>query len=33
VPLLQLGATRAARCLYHEECAAEARREPVVVGA
>jgi oligopeptide/dipeptide ABC transporter ATP-binding protein len=30
IPLLALGATRAARCLYHEECAAEARREPLV---
>jgi oligopeptide/dipeptide ABC transporter ATP-binding protein len=33
VPLIQLGAGRAARCLYHEACAAEARREPVVVDA
>jgi peptide/nickel transport system ATP-binding protein/oligopeptide transport system ATP-binding protein len=32
VPLFELGAGRAARCLYHDECAAEARREPVVTG-
>jgi oligopeptide/dipeptide ABC transporter ATP-binding protein len=31
IPLIQLGADgRAARCLYHELCAADARREPVV---
>jgi oligopeptide/dipeptide ABC transporter ATP-binding protein len=30
VPLISLGAGRYARCLYHEECAAEARREPLV---
>jgi oligopeptide/dipeptide ABC transporter ATP-binding protein len=30
VPLITLGAGRNARCLYHEECAAEARREPLV---
>jgi oligopeptide/dipeptide ABC transporter ATP-binding protein len=30
VPLIALGAGRNARCLYHEECAAEARREPLV---
>jgi oligopeptide/dipeptide ABC transporter ATP-binding protein len=30
VPLISLGAGRNARCLYHEECAAEARREPLV---
>jgi oligopeptide/dipeptide ABC transporter ATP-binding protein len=30
VPLIQLGAGRNARCLHHEECAAEARREPLV---
>jgi oligopeptide/dipeptide ABC transporter ATP-binding protein len=29
IPLLDLGG-RAARCLYHEDCAAEARRDPVV---
>jgi oligopeptide/dipeptide ABC transporter ATP-binding protein len=29
IPLIDLG-DRAVRCLYHEECAAEARREPVV---
>jgi oligopeptide/dipeptide ABC transporter ATP-binding protein len=32
VPLSQLGGGRAARCLYHERCAAEARREPVIAG-
>jgi len=32
VPLLHF-AGRATRCLYHEDCAAEARREPVVDGA
>jgi oligopeptide/dipeptide ABC transporter ATP-binding protein len=30
VPLIVLGEGRNARCLYHEECAAEARREPLV---
>jgi oligopeptide/dipeptide ABC transporter ATP-binding protein len=30
VPLIPLGAGRSARCLYHEDCAAEARREPLV---
>jgi oligopeptide/dipeptide ABC transporter ATP-binding protein len=30
VPLITLGEGRNARCLYHEECAAEARREPLV---
>jgi len=30
IPLLELGGERAARCLYHERCAAEARREPVI---
>jgi peptide/nickel transport system ATP-binding protein len=29
IPLIYLG-DRATRCLYHEECAADARREPVV---
>jgi len=33
VPLIALGEGRNARCLYHEECAAEARREPLVSGA
>jgi oligopeptide/dipeptide ABC transporter ATP-binding protein len=33
VPLIPLGEARNARCLYHEECAAEARREPLVSGA
>jgi oligopeptide/dipeptide ABC transporter ATP-binding protein len=31
IPLLDLGG-RAARCLYHEDCAAEARRDPVIAG-
>ena len=31
VPLLQVG-RRETRCLYHEDCAAAARREPVVSG-
>jgi oligopeptide/dipeptide ABC transporter ATP-binding protein len=30
VPLISLGAGRNVRCLYHEECATEARREPLV---
>jgi oligopeptide/dipeptide ABC transporter ATP-binding protein len=33
VPLISLGTGRNARCLYHEECAAEARREPLVPSA
>ena len=33
IPLIQVGNGREARCLYHEECAADARREPVVAGA
>jgi peptide/nickel transport system ATP-binding protein/oligopeptide transport system ATP-binding protein len=33
VPLLEIGAGRAARCLYHERAAEAARREPVVVDA
>jgi oligopeptide/dipeptide ABC transporter ATP-binding protein len=32
IPLTQIGDERAARCLYHEACAADARREPVVAG-
>jgi oligopeptide/dipeptide ABC transporter ATP-binding protein len=32
IPLLDLGG-REVRCLYHEECAADARREPVVANA
>jgi peptide/nickel transport system ATP-binding protein/oligopeptide transport system ATP-binding protein len=32
IPLIQIGDERAARCLYHEACAADARREPVVAG-
>jgi oligopeptide/dipeptide ABC transporter ATP-binding protein len=33
VPLLSLGAGRNTRCLHHEDCAAEARREPLVPSA
>jgi oligopeptide/dipeptide ABC transporter ATP-binding protein len=33
IPLIELPGGRAAACLYHEACAAEARREPVVAGA
>jgi oligopeptide/dipeptide ABC transporter ATP-binding protein len=33
VPLLALGEGRNTRCLYHEEAAAEARREPLVPSA
>jgi oligopeptide/dipeptide ABC transporter ATP-binding protein len=33
VPLISLGAGRNARCLHHDECAAEARREPLVPSA
>jgi peptide/nickel transport system ATP-binding protein/oligopeptide transport system ATP-binding protein len=33
IPLIAFGSGRAARCLYHERCAAEARREPVVASA
>jgi oligopeptide/dipeptide ABC transporter ATP-binding protein len=33
VPLIVLGEGRNARCLHHEECAAEARREPLVPSA
>jgi peptide/nickel transport system ATP-binding protein len=33
VPLIALGEGRNARCLHHEECAAEARREPLVPSA
>jgi peptide/nickel transport system ATP-binding protein/oligopeptide transport system ATP-binding protein len=32
IPLLDLGG-RSVRCLFHEECAADARREPVVANA
>ena len=32
IPLIPVGGDREARCLYHEDCAAEARREPVVAG-
>ena len=33
VPLISLGGGRSARCLHHEDCAAEARREPLVPSA
>jgi oligopeptide/dipeptide ABC transporter ATP-binding protein len=33
IPLIELGGDRAARCLYHELCAADARREPVIAVA
>jgi oligopeptide/dipeptide ABC transporter ATP-binding protein len=33
IPLIPIGDDRAAACLYHEECAADARREPVISGA
>jgi oligopeptide/dipeptide ABC transporter ATP-binding protein len=33
IPLIPLAGGRAARCLYHEDCAAEARRDPVVTSA
>jgi len=33
IPLIELGGGRAARCLYHELCAADARREPVIAVA
>jgi oligopeptide/dipeptide ABC transporter ATP-binding protein len=33
IPLIELGGGRAARCLYHERCAEEARREPVIAVA
>src|SRR6185312_1634522 len=32
IPLIDLGG-RSVRCLFHEECAADARREPVVANA
>ena len=32
IPLIELGGDRAARCLYHERCAEEVRREPVIAG-
>jgi oligopeptide/dipeptide ABC transporter ATP-binding protein len=32
IPLIELGTARAARCLHHERCAEEARREPVIAG-
>jgi oligopeptide/dipeptide ABC transporter ATP-binding protein len=33
IPLLDVAPGRAARCLHHNEAAADARREPVIVGA
>jgi len=33
IPLIELGGDRAARCLYHELCAADARRDPVIAVA
>jgi len=33
IPLLDVGPGRAARCLHHEEPAADARREPVIANA
>jgi len=33
IPLLEVGPGRAARCLHHDQAAADARREPVVAGA
>jgi oligopeptide/dipeptide ABC transporter ATP-binding protein len=32
IPLLDVGPGRAARCLHHDEAAADARREPVIAG-
>jgi oligopeptide/dipeptide ABC transporter ATP-binding protein len=32
IPLIEIDADRAARCLHHEQCAVDARREPVVAG-
>ena len=32
VPLIELGDGRATRCLHHEACAADVRREPVIAG-
>jgi oligopeptide/dipeptide ABC transporter ATP-binding protein len=32
VPLLELGAERATRCLHHERCAEDVQREPVIAG-
>ena len=33
IPLIELGGVRATRCLYHERCAEDVRREPVIAGA
>jgi oligopeptide/dipeptide ABC transporter ATP-binding protein len=32
IPLIDVGDDRTARCLHHEACAADARREPVIAG-
>jgi oligopeptide/dipeptide ABC transporter ATP-binding protein len=32
IPLIELGGVRATRCLYHERCAEDVRREPVIAG-
>ena len=32
IPLIELGGDRATRCLYHERCAEEVRRDPVITG-
>jgi sec-independent protein translocase protein TatA len=32
-PLLELAGDRATACIHHEDCAADARREPVIVNA
>jgi oligopeptide/dipeptide ABC transporter ATP-binding protein len=32
IPLIRFGGEREARCLHHEECAADARLQPVVAG-
>ncbi len=32
IPLLELGADRAARCLHHDQVALEVQREPVIAG-
>ncbi|MDX6475269.1 MAG: peptide/nickel transport system ATP-binding protein [Gaiellaceae bacterium] len=32
IPMIELGVDRATRCLYHERCAEDVRREPVIAG-
>jgi oligopeptide/dipeptide ABC transporter ATP-binding protein len=32
IPLIELGDVRATRCLHHERCAEDVRREPVIAG-